>query len=115
MQANSLADLRARRAALNARLARGQDCLRQREESGDTTSPEYQRLQSAWLGLLAEHEIICSQIAAHRGQVGKPAPTPAPAPPAVWQDKPAQLVLFAPASSYSRGMVKYRVTAKNGL
>jgi hypothetical protein len=103
-QANpSLADLRARRAALNARLAKGLDALRSKEDAGDT-GPEYQQWLSAWLGLLAEYQVLCEQIAARRAQAPTPPmPSAAPAPPAAWPvDR--QLALFAPANPYGRGV-----------
>jgi|GEM_PF-5860251 hypothetical protein len=87
-QANSLVDLRSRRAALNARLSKGLDALRQKEDAGDT-GPEYERWLSAWLGLLAEYEGVCEQIDACRAQAARPAPTlseiPAAAMGAAWR------------------------------
>jgi len=74
MQANSLADLRARRAELNARLARGRDALSAKEDADDT-GPEYERWLQAWLGLLCEYEGLCEQIDACSAQAATPAPT----------------------------------------
>lgn len=102
MQANDLADLRARRAALNARLAKGLDALRSKEDAGDI-GLEYQQWLSAWLGLLAEYQVLCEEIAARRAQAPTPPmPAATPAPPAWPVGK--QLALFAPASSYGRGV-----------
>ncbi len=42
-------------ATLEARLARGFDVLRQREEAGDTGG-EYPRWLAAWLDLLGQYE-----------------------------------------------------------
>jgi len=97
----SLADLRARRADLNARLARDLDVLRAKEDAGDT-GEEYQRWLSAWLGLLAEYEGVCEQIAVCRAQPATPAPPPTPAPAPA---PPRQLGLFAgaPCTAYAGG------------
>jgi len=113
MQANSLADLRARRAELNARLARGRDALRAKEDASDT-GPEYERWLQAWLGLLAEYQIVCDQIAACRAQAARPGPTstasrpdgsPTPPAPAATPAPPRQLNLFAAAActAYTSG------------
>jgi hypothetical protein len=88
----NLADLRSRRSALNARLAKGLDALRQREESGDV-GPEYQRWLAAWLSLLCEYEGICDEIANLRAQAATPAPTPLT--PAAVPAPPRQLNFFA--------------------
>jgi hypothetical protein len=64
----NLADLRARRAALNARLAKGLDALRQREESGDT-GEQYEQWFCIWERLLNEYQDACDQFAA----LGAPA------------------------------------------
>ncbi|MBM3189626.1 MAG: hypothetical protein FJZ90_12990 [Chloroflexi bacterium] len=110
----SLADLRTRRAELNARLARGRDALRAKEDAGDT-GPEYERWLQAWLGLLAEYQIVCDQIAVCRAQAARPGPTstasrpdgsppPTPAPTAT-PAPPRQLNLFAgaPCTAYAGG------------
>jgi len=96
----SLADLRARRAALNARLAKGLASLRQREESGDI-GPQYQEELSGWLSRLCEYEILSDEIATLRNQAARPAPTP-PAP-AVTPTPPRQLNLFAAAACTAYG------------
>jgi hypothetical protein len=102
MEANDWADLRARRATLNARLARGLDALRAKEDSGDT-GPEYQQWLSVWLQLLAEYQVLCEEIAARRGQPPTPAPAAAPAPSTAWPVG-QQLALFAQANPYGQGV-----------
>jgi len=113
MQANSLADLRVRRAELNGRLSKGLDALRAKEEASDT-GPEYERWLQAWLGLLAEYQIVCDQIAACRAQAARPGPTstasrpdgsPTPPAPAATPAPPRQLNLFAAAActAYTSG------------
>jgi len=98
MQADlSLSDLRARRAELNARLSKGLDALRAKEETHDTGGEEYERWLQGWLSLLCEYEGVCDQIAVCRAQAARPAPPPMPAPAAA----PAptmQLGLFAGAA-----------------
>jgi len=92
----NLVDLRARRAALNARLSKGLDALRSKEEAGDT-GPEYQSWLAAWQGLLCEYEGLCEQIAACRALAARPGPTGRPpdgSPPAT-PAAPRQLGLFA--------------------
>jgi hypothetical protein len=120
----SLADLRARRADLNARLAKGLDALRAKEDAGDT-GPQYRGWFAFWERLLAQYEAACDQITAQGGpacdhapcraetcaecktlplEPAPPAELSAPAPPTAWQDKPAQLALFAQTSSYGQGV-----------
>jgi hypothetical protein len=118
-----LADLCSRRAALTARLNKGRDAVRAKEDAGDT-GPEYQRWLDGLLWLESQYCAVCDQIADLDGpacdhapcksemcaeckaQTVKPAPTPAPAappaPPAWPVDR--QLALFAQTSSYGRGV-----------
>jgi len=92
----SLADLRTRRAELNARLSKGLDALRSKEDAHDI-GEEYERWLSAWLSLLCEYEAISDQIATLRSQAARPAPPPTPAPSAT-PAPPRQLGLFAGAA-----------------
>ncbi len=101
METNSLSDLRARRSSLAERLSRGLDCLRVKEDASDT-GPEYERWLSAWLGLLAEYEVISDQIAALRGQATRPAPPP-PAPAAPAPPRQLGLLTGAPCTAYAGG------------
>jgi hypothetical protein len=120
----NLADLRSRRSALNARLSKGLDALRAKEESGDT-GPQYREWFAFWGRLLMQYETACDRLTALGAPACDYAPCRAetcaecktlpqeqaltaelsvPAPPTAWQDKPAQLALFAQASSYGRGI-----------
>ncbi|MBM3189235.1 MAG: hypothetical protein FJZ90_11005 [Chloroflexi bacterium] len=100
----SLSDLRAHRSALNARLAKGLDALRAKEEAHDTGGEEYQSRLATWLGLLAQYEIVSDQIATLRAQAATPAPPPTPPPaPAVTPTPPRQLNLFAAAACTAYG------------
>jgi hypothetical protein len=69
----SLADLRARRADLNARLAKGLDALRAKEDAGDT-GPQYRGWFAFWERLLAQYEAACDQITAQGGPACDHAP-----------------------------------------
>ena len=59
----NLADLRSRRSALNARLSKGLDALRAKEESGDT-GPQYREWFAFWGRLLMQYETACDRLTA---------------------------------------------------